>query len=334
MEHPSPTFDDYAQTIRSLFHRYQQDSLSRKGRGRMFTYTQITLILFFTIMIFRRITKFKTQRRWLENHPKEAESLGFPGTPHRTTISRRYKVLYPTVQEFVDYVGQWAEGLDEAFRNDHLFEDKSLFKANGTVWHSKDQKAGIIPEGLRNVDKDATWCKSEYHGWVYGYGLHSTCAQSGFPKHVQVETASVPESTVLDEKADKIQHISSPETLNGDDGYSKLSRVKEWVKTGTVILTPLLKGKSREAKAYHAYLEFPENASLMRKRKTAIEPLFDLVSKVIGTEQNHKQLHVKGIANVRTCLALGVLMVQIAMIVNNVWGLPLHNISHMLSVFT
>ena len=334
MSHPNPTFDDYVHVMRSLFHNYQQSTLSHHGRGRMFTYSQVTLILFFTIMAFRRIFKFKTQNRWLSNHKEEAKSLGFPDIPHRTTLSRRYKDMYNIVQEFVDYVGQWAEGLGEAFRSDHLFEDKSLFKADGTVWHSKDQKAGIIPEGLRNVDTNATWCKSGYHGWVYGYGLHSTCNQNGFPKHVQVETASVPESIVLDEKADKVQRISSPETLTGDDGYSKLSRVKEWVKAGTVILTPALKDKGQEAEAYHAYLQYPENASLMRKRKTAIEPLFDLVSKTIGTEQNHKQLPVKGAANVRNCLALGVLMVQIAMIVNNIWGLPLHNISHMMSVFT
>ena len=284
MDYPKPTFDDYVRIMRSLFHEYQQDPFSHKGRGRMFTYSQITLILFFTIMTLKRILKFKAQNRWLRNHPDEASSLGFPGTPHRTTLSRRYKALYPIVQDFTDYVGQWADDLDEAFRNHHLFEDKSLFKATGTVWHSKDQKAGIIPDGLRNVDEDATWCKSAYHGWVYGYGLHSTCTHSGFPKHVQVETASVPESTVLDEKADKIQHVSSPQTLTGDDGYSKLSHVKKWLKPGIVILTPVLKEKSQEAEAYRAYLQYPENASLMLKRKTAIEPLFDLISKVIGTE--------------------------------------------------
>ena len=334
MSYPDPTFDDYVQVMRSVFRKYQQSTLIRRGRGRMFTYSQITLILFFAIMAFKGIYKFKAQNRWLRNHKQEAKSLGFPGIPHRTTLSRRYKDMYITVQEFVDYVGQWAEDLGEAFRSDHLFEDKSLFKAHGPVWHSKDQKTGVIPDGLRNVDTNATWCKSEYHGWVYGYGLHSTCNQDVFPKHVQVETASVPESIVLDEKTDKIQNISSPETLTGDDGYSKLSRVKEWLKAGTVILIPALKDKGQEAEAYHAYLQYPENESLMRKRKTAIEPLFDLVSKIIGAEQNHKQLPLKGIANVRNCIALGILMVQIAMIVNSIWGLPLHNISHMMSVFT
>ena len=65
-----------------------------------------------------------------------------------------------------------------------------------------------------------------------------------------------------------------------------------------------------------------------------MEPLFDLVSKVLGTTDNQKQLPIKGLANVRTLLTSGVLTVQIAMIANSIWGLPLHDISHMAAVFT
>jgi hypothetical protein len=80
------------------------------------------------------------------------------------------------------------------------------------------------------------------------------------------------------------------------EGTSRKSCLAQSVKTIHLfdsILTPALKAKSQEAEAYHSYLQYPENASLMRKRKTAIEPLFDLVSKAIGTESNHKQLPVK-----------------------------------------
>jgi len=57
-------------------------------------------------------------------------------------------------------------------------------------------------------------------------------------------------------------------------------------------------------------------------------------SKVLGTTQNQKQLPLQGLANVRTFLSLGVLAVQIAMIVNNMWGLPLRQIAHILTVFS
>ena len=45
-----------------------------------------------------------------------------------------------------------------------------MVKAKGPVWHAKHKKLGIIPKGLRGVDKEATWAKSKAKGWVYGHG--------------------------------------------------------------------------------------------------------------------------------------------------------------------
>jgi hypothetical protein len=295
---------------------------------------QKLLIVFFIIMHFRRIFRFKAQRRWLENHPKLAEKIGFEDTPHRTTLSRRYKKLYGVVQGFIAFLGRWAEELDEAFSSDVLYEDKSLFKAQGPVWHQSDRKADRIPEGLRNLDTDASWSKSSYHGWVYGYGLHATCNRQGFPKLAQVETGSVSESQTIDHKATQILQLE-PNELVGDDSYTKYTRIRAWAKAGVVLLVPALKwAKGRHAQAYHRFINQPENAQLLSSRKIAVEPLFDLISKVLGTTDNHKQVPIKGLANVRTCLTLGVLTVQIAMVADSIWGLPLHDISHMAAVFT
>jgi hypothetical protein len=57
---------------------------------------------------------------------------------------------------------------------------------------------------LRNLDRDATWSKSGYHGWVYGYSLHLSCNRAGFPKLAQVETASVDESAVFEQKKEAL----------------------------------------------------------------------------------------------------------------------------------
>jgi hypothetical protein len=70
------------------------------------------------------------------------------------------------------------------------------------------------------------------------------------------------------------------------------------------------------------------------KRKTTIEPLFDLIAKVLGTNGNQKQLSIQGLSNVRTCLTLATLAVQIAMIANSIWGLALRNISTITAAFT
>ena len=69
-------------------------------------------------------------------------------------------------------------------------------------------------------------------------------------------------------------------------------------------------------------------------RRTSIEPLFDLIAKVLGTTGKHKQLPVQRLDNVQTCLALATLSVQLAMIVNNIWGLPARNISDISAAFT
>ena len=54
-------------------------------------------------------------------------------------------------------------------------------------------KQGYIPEGLRSVDPDATWSRSSYHGRVYGYAVHMTCAEDASPVVISVETTSVSE---------------------------------------------------------------------------------------------------------------------------------------------
>jgi len=329
-----PTFTDYVQLIYTLFERFEQEEATPKRRGRPFTYAHKLLIVFFTVMHFRRIFQFKAQRRWLENHPEQAKVLGFETLPVRTTLSRRYKELYSVVQAFIAFLGAWSEDLDEAFDSKVLYEDKSLFKAQGPVWHQSDRKAGRIPEGLRNLDTDATWSKSGYHGWVYGYGLHITCNRRSFPKLAQVETGSISESRVVDEKADLIAALA-PNDVVGDNGYTKYTRIRNWAKKGIALLTPASDWtESRYAKAYHRFIEQPDNASNLAARKTAVEPFFDLVSKALGIGNNHKQLPIQGLANVRALLTLGVLTVQIAMIANSIWGLPLCNISHMASVFT
>jgi len=48
-----------------------------------------------------------------------------------------------------------------------------MIKAKGPVWHTKDKKLNHIPEGLRGLDKQATWSKSFANGWVYGHGTFS-----------------------------------------------------------------------------------------------------------------------------------------------------------------
>ena len=333
-----PTLTDYVRLIIrlfALFNQYRADTQDA-GAGRPFTYSEESFVVFFVMMQYRRVFTFKGQWRWLNNHPESLRMLGWTRLPHRTTISRRYKALYVVIEEFMLFIGQYVCGLARRgeFDQTHLVEDKSLFRAGGPVWHQKRRREGYIPNGLRNLDTDATWSRSAYHGWVYGYAIHMTCTENAFPVMVCVETASVSESEVLERKEDLIVGRLRPHTLTADDAYTKAMRIRRWAKRGVALITPALRWtRGRFAQAYHRFIELPDSARRLRRRRTSVEPLFDLISKVIGADAHRKQLPVQHLENVRTCLAMGALCVQVAMIANSIWGLPHRNISNMADAF-
>jgi len=330
----APTRADYVRVYFTLFEYFQQARGATVHRGHPFEYQDRVLIVFFTIMSIRRITTFKAQHRWLLQHLHEAIPLGFEQIPHRITLSRRYKTLYPTVQAFIAFVGRWAEALGLEFESRVLIEDASLFKACGPVWHQADRLAGRIPEKLRKLDQEASWRKSAYHGWVYGYSIHLTCNRSGFPKLVQVETASVAEGGVLDQKKAALFALE-PRSVVGDNAYGKARRVRTWAAEGILLLTPATQWQNgRYAVAYHRLIAKTPFLDWLQCRKTAIEPVFDLLAKLLDTTNNHKQLPLQSLANVQPFLCLGILAVQIAMIVNNAFALPLRQISNLLTVFS
>jgi hypothetical protein len=308
----------------TLFERFWQHDMAQAHRGRPFVYQQKALIVFFLLMQQRRTFRFKAQHRWLHQHPDIRQVLGLPEVPDRTTLLRRYKDLDPVLQAFIAFGGQYAEALDPQFTSQDLYTDKSLFKAQGPVWHQSDCQAGRIPDS-----------KSGYHGWVYGYGLHLVDNRVGFPKWVQVETAAVAESEVIDHQAAHLMQHFRPGTMTTDNSYAKARRIRQWAQQGVVLLSPAVKWvKGRYALAYHRYIQEPDNAELLRRRRTAIEPIFDLIAQVLGTKAKQKQLPLQKLSNVRTCLALATFTVQVAMIANSIWGLPLRNISTMAAAFT
>jgi len=158
-----PDFNDYGTLIYNRFEAFVQSKTSTK-MGHPYDYEPQDMLVFFMWMQFKRIYEFKAQWRWLKQHPEALAELGWEHVPHRTTLSRRYKALYPVIQELIVFLGETSEMLGEALNHRHLNEDKSLFKALGPVWHQSDRKVGRVPEKLRHLDQDATWSKSGYHG--------------------------------------------------------------------------------------------------------------------------------------------------------------------------
>lgn len=331
-----PKMTDYVTLIFTLFDKFEQEQMQETTKlGKPYTYSQKCFIIMFIILQLRRIFKFKAQKRWLEEHPEMLKLMKWDQVPDRTTFSRRYKALSPVLEVFITFVGEAGSDLGDEFANHHLVEDKSLFKAQGPVWHQSDRKEGRIPEKLRHLDTDASWGKSAYQGWVYGYGLHMTCTEDAFPKLIKVETAQVNENVVIEQKSETILTRLRPLTLSADNGYAKATRIRNWAKQRVILLTPAVKWvKGRFAQAYHRFIKQPDNKKRLSRRRTSVEPLFDLIAQVLGCQGRHKQLPVQKLPNVRVCLALATLTIQVAMIINSMWQLPLRNVSHMRAVLS
>jgi hypothetical protein len=71
---------------------------------------------------------------------------------------------------------------------------------------------------------------------------------------VQVETAAVAETTVLDDKEAHLLHQLQPVILAADNGYTQAMRIRRWANAYLVLLSPASKWrKGRYAQAYQRY---------------------------------------------------------------------------------
>jgi hypothetical protein len=329
-----PSFNDYVKLIYNRFEAFRQAAQTARPVGHPLVYQHKSMIVFFMWMQFKRIYSFKAHWKWLKQHPEALGVLEWEQVPDRTCLSRRYKQLSSVVDALIVYMGQGSGELGDELKTVHLYEDQSLFKAHGPVWHQSDRQQGRIPEKLRHLDTDATWAKSAYHGWVYGYGLHLTCNACGFPVLIQVETAAYDESCAIQNKQERILNVFKPETLCGDDAYTHARRIRYWAQQGVILLTPALRWrKGRYAQAYRHFIRQADIAKLLHARKTTIEPVFDLLGKLLGVTGKQKQLSLQHLPNVRTCLVLAVLSLQFAMLANSIWGLPFRSISTIKGAF-
>ena len=149
-------FVDYVIVYFTLFNRFQQEQVKSVHYGHPFNYETKFLIVFFTIMMVRRITRFKTQHRWPKNPLETAAQVSFSQIPYRTTLSRRFRTLYPTLQDFIAFFGVSASTLGPEIDSLSLIEDGSLFMAHEPVWHQSDRNAGLTPKKFCNLDTDAS----------------------------------------------------------------------------------------------------------------------------------------------------------------------------------
>ena len=270
--------------------------------GHPYDYSELVMLKVFLLMILKKIKQFTALYRYLSAHPEMRSACGLVQMPDESTIRKRLKQLAPTLKR---QIRAWSrEVLKQAAESAEVVAvDKKMIEAQGPLWHVSDRKQNKIPDRLRGVDRDSTWSRSAYRGWVQGYGLHlAVNATPGgliVPVWAEVTTNSTAEAKVASELEAELP--TDTKRVLGDESYddpelrARLVRYQNHLLERALLVPIEVKERTpgqrrREANRYQ------RERRLYRRRRVSIEPFFDRLDQVFGIEPTW----MKGLANNRS----------------------------------
>jgi hypothetical protein len=281
--------------------------------GRVHTYNWPSMLLFFMVMILKGIHSYKGMATYAQEH---YGCFGWQKAPCRKTIARRFEALPQVIYRLMPLVAQAANKVNEywfGFR--WAFIDKSVFSAKGGLWHRMHRLSGIVPH--KSIDTDASWGKSAYHGWRFGYGLHLLCNQHRFPLACSVTTAACKDtSQLVPLLVGFAQHLG---VVVADAGYIALDLLKQLLDCWKVFVLLPCRFKAAHLpawqKEYNLLIKTPQAQWLYRQRKPSVEPLFALIKELFELS-GENQLPYQGLAKVKPYLMMASFTVQLMMVYN------------------
>ena len=241
-----------------------------KRVGRPFVYKPRVVICCFLVMVAKRLSVRGLHALLINNQNMQAvqirETIPFPKgkIPTRRTFDRRLKTSMKALQYSMLLVVLF---LVRTFRLGiaNLAVDNRMFGAVGAIWHRKDQKKGVIPERLRNVDQTAGWGISHYRGWVFGHGLDVfvTTGKLVLPVLAFARSLLIRGNTALKQFGRMLPKVNRG-SIVADSEYDDGELAMLFKLTGRTLFAP---GKKHQ-KTWKAN-------SLYKKRKITIEPFFE-----------------------------------------------------------
>jgi hypothetical protein len=210
-------------------------------RGKKVEFSHLSFLLLAVVAVVTKTFSDSELHRFLEKDARLPAVLGFSRIPHRTQIMRRLKALVPTAEEQISLFGkQILSAVPSNETNSEVSAiDGRMYEALGPKWHAKDRRQGVIPQGLRNVDTDSSWSKSNYRGWVQGYRvvLQTLVFPSPVPLFAVWRENSHNEAKIAAEEIEK-GRVQITEVMLGDTTFGKEDFRPEYEKAGGYLLTP------------------------------------------------------------------------------------------------
>lgn len=220
-------------------HYTELPTKSKPGRPR--TYSSLSFLLLTVVAVTLRTFKGLELRRLLEKDALLRQSLGWHSVPHRRTIERRINGLQAEAEAQIAALGQAIVKTLAPASGPSLAAsiDGRMYEARGPKWHQKQRKMGIVPLGLRNVDRQSSWGKSGYRGWVQGYRLMLECLlwPVPIPLWATWQPNNVGEGKIFAQAIDT-QQLAVVPSLLGDQTFGTPELTAAYREQGGWLLTP------------------------------------------------------------------------------------------------
>ncbi|QMW01852.1 transposase [Spirosoma foliorum] len=274
-------------------------------RGKPQTYSSISFLLFFMLMLLKRIHPFAAMHRWAKAN---YALLGWQQPPDRKTIRRRFLALPALIQQLMPAIADQCQQLNHSYACS--FADKSVFRALGGLWHKKHMLLKVVPHP--SIDTEASWAKSDYHGWRFGYGLHLIYNRYRFPLMATVTTASTKDYTLLQTLIASLQQRLG--MVLADSGYFAHHFLKAIYQQ--LVTTPCLFKRTQRMSAFAKYYNDMAGSVVGRltysRRKPSIEPNFAYIKELTQLTATNP-LPYKGLDRVSAYLLVASCTVQLMM---------------------
>lgn len=287
---------------------FEQEKRPKGGRRR--TYSHTGFILFFISMFLRRTFAYKTMARLAKS---DFAKYGFPSPPSRRTIRERFKQMPPVIVHMMPRIAKhcFKDTCRRTFNIKWLFSDKSIFRANGGLWHKKHMENGEVPHP--SIDTEATWAYSPYHKWRFGHALLIMVNERRFPVAAVAGTANLDEPGSLPEMVRPVRKQVG--IIVGDAAYKVYRVIRELYNDHDILLQVRDRIKDKAMGWYRDLVHTPQALWLYLKRKPSVEPAFALIKELFDLE-GEKQLPYKGEKYVVPFLLTTAITVQIMAVFN------------------
>jgi hypothetical protein len=165
--------------------------------------------------------------------------------------------------------------------------DKMMTKAKGPVWHKKQKEKAIIPKGLTGIDRQATWCKSNADGWVYGHGSFSLTSHknpvlgcflwmknsANEAKRLWLETFHVKE---------RVDYVAMDSKADDSDLFREMKRQR---KMNLITSCRQNMDKTPARRKVIKFMRKPKHQKIYRERSFKVEPMQGIVKDIFELDR-------------------------------------------------